>query len=87
MSEQPASERPGWDALRRLGVVRRGRRVPFVQQLTASDCGAACLSMVLAYHGKHVSIDDVRRQLCGGVVRFDDPFEPMIPGGDWEMLK
>ena len=29
----------------------RPRRVPFVQQLAASDCGAACLAMVLAYHG------------------------------------
>lgn len=27
------------------------RRVPFVQQLAASDCGAACLAMVLAHHG------------------------------------
>ncbi len=34
-----------------------------------------------------MSIDDVRRQLRGGVARFDDPFEPMIPSGDWEMLK
>ena len=34
-----------------------------------------------------VSIEEVRRQLKGGVERFDDPFEPMIPGEDWEMLK
>ncbi len=66
MSEQPSTdERPGWSALRRLGMPRGGRRVPFVQQLTASDCGAACLSMVLGYHGKHVSIDDVRRVMGG----------------------
>jgi hypothetical protein len=32
-------------------------------------------------------IDDVRRQLKGGVERFDDPLEPMIPSEDWEMLK
>lgn len=36
---------------------------------------------------KPLSIEDVRRQLRGGVARFDDPFEPMIPSGDWEMLK
>ncbi len=36
---------------------------------------------------KALSIEEVRRQLRGGVVRFDDPFEPMIPSGDWEMLK
>jgi hypothetical protein len=34
-----------------------------------------------------LSIEDVRRQLRGGVVRFDDPFEPMIPADHWEMLR
>jgi hypothetical protein len=28
------------------------RRVPFVQGMELADCGAACLSMVLANHGK-----------------------------------
>lgn len=30
----------------------RSRRVPFIPQLAAADCGAACLAMVLAYHGQ-----------------------------------
>src|SRR5215217_7501297 len=42
---------------RRL-VVRR--RVPMVRQLAHTDCGAACLAMVLAYHGKHVALDELR---------------------------
>ena len=46
-------------ALGRLGG-RRARRVPFVQQLEAADCGAACLAMVLAHHGKFVALDRVR---------------------------
>ena len=46
-------------ALRRLGG-RRSKRVPFVQQMEAADCGAACLAMVLGYHGKAVSLDRVR---------------------------
>lgn len=33
------------------------------------------------------TINDVRELLRGGVVRFDDPFEPMIPADSWEMLK
>jgi len=33
-----------------------------------------------------LSIENVRRQLRGGVERFDHPLEPMIPSGDWEML-
>ncbi len=46
-------------ALRRLGRGKK-RRVPFVQQMEAADCGAACLAMVLAYHGKTVALDRVR---------------------------
>ena len=34
-----------------------------------------------------LSTDEVRRQLRGCVERFDEPLEPMIPQGDWEMLK
>jgi ATP-binding cassette, subfamily B, bacterial len=37
------------------------RRVPFVRQLAFTDCGAACLAMVLAYHGKQVPLDQVRQ--------------------------
>jgi len=33
------------------------------------------------------SIDEVRRILKGGVERFDDPLEPMIPVESWEMFK
>ncbi|MEO8699979.1 MAG: peptidase domain-containing ABC transporter [Kofleriaceae bacterium] len=47
------------DALRRIGG-RRGGRVPYVQQLEAADCGAACLAMVSAYHGRVVSLDLAR---------------------------
>lgn len=34
-----------------------------------------------------ISIQEVRKQLKGGVERFDEPFEPMIPVENWEMLK
>lgn len=30
------------------------KRVPLIKQHEAKDCGAACLSMILAYHGKKV---------------------------------
>jgi ATP-binding cassette subfamily B protein len=36
------------------------RRVPWIGQMELADCGAACLVMVLAYHGKHVPLDEVR---------------------------
>lgn len=39
---------------------RRGRRYPALMQLSETDCGAACLSMILRYYGKHVSINRLR---------------------------
>ena len=44
--------------LQRLGS--RGRHIPFVQQLEAADCGAACLAMVLGSFGKTVALDELR---------------------------
>jgi len=58
------SWRSRFPALHRLGRAP-GRRIPFVQQLESSECGAACLAMVLAFHGKEVSLEAVR-DLCGG---------------------
>jgi len=50
-------------ALKRLRGGRT-RRVPFIQQMEAADCGAAALAMVLAYHGKTVPLDAIRAA-CG----------------------
>lgn len=46
-------------ALRRLAERRRG--IPFCQQTSTSDCGAACLTMVLGHHGRHLALEEVRR--------------------------
>ncbi|MFO7568147.1 MAG: peptidase domain-containing ABC transporter [Enhygromyxa sp.] len=46
-------------ALQRLGVVGP-RRLEHIQQLTAADCGAACLAMVLRYHGRDVAPDQLQ---------------------------
>lgn len=37
--------------------------------------------------GQRASIQKVREILRGAVERFDEPFEPMIPSENWEMLK
>jgi NHLM bacteriocin system ABC transporter peptidase/ATP-binding protein len=39
-------------------------QVPHVQQISEMECGAACLSMILAHFGKWVTMLDVR-QACG----------------------
>jgi ATP-binding cassette subfamily B protein len=37
------------------------RQVPWVRQMALADCGAACLAMVLAYHGRQVPLDELRQ--------------------------
>ena len=44
-------------------AARSRRAVPFVQQLTSADCGAACLAMVLRYHGRAARLEALRDQL------------------------
>jgi ATP-binding cassette, subfamily B, bacterial len=46
-------------ALARLGLLRE-RAIPYVAQLSETECGPACLAMVLGYHGKEVSLEEVR---------------------------
>ncbi|MDO5146507.1 MAG: NHLP family bacteriocin export ABC transporter peptidase/permease/ATPase subunit [Eubacteriales bacterium] len=45
--------------------VKKGvAKVPVVMQLEALECGAACLTMVLAYYNKWISLEQVRKE-CG----------------------
>lgn len=47
-------------SLERLSRARRGKTIPFIQQTAWTDCGPACLAMVLCSLGRHVSLDEVR---------------------------
>ncbi|MFL5357710.1 peptidase domain-containing ABC transporter [Archangium sp.] len=58
-SRPPLHER--FPALRKLRSRMSLRRIPDIRQMTVMDCGAACIAMVLGYHGQHVSLEDVRR--------------------------
>ncbi len=53
-------------ALRRLSWRGRRRRIPFVAQLEMADCGAACLTMLLRYHGRQTRLEEVRTGLGSG---------------------
>lgn len=37
-------------------MARRARRVPMRYQLTQTECGLACLAMVLSHHGRSTSV-------------------------------
>ena len=38
------------------------KKFPFVRQLDAMDCGAACLKMITKFYGKDYSLDDLRER-------------------------
>src|SRR5262245_12102808 len=58
--EEHASFLDRFPALERLGLRGRQRRIPVIQQLTAVECGAACLAMTLGYYGKAVPVEELR---------------------------
>ena len=45
-------------------VTKGVAKVPVVIQLEALECGAACLTMVLAYYSKWIPLEQVRSD-CG----------------------
>jgi ABC-type bacteriocin/lantibiotic exporter with double-glycine peptidase domain len=61
----PVSEAELFPSLARLAQQRRGK-VPFIQQLEWTDCGAACLTMVLGHLGRDSTLDEVREIVGGG---------------------
>ena len=56
-------ENPGGKAAPplRAAVARRWRRIRYVPQTAAADCGAACLAMTLGWHGKTVPLEEIRK--------------------------
>src|SRR5437867_4102318 len=52
-----------WSLLTGLFGLRR-RRVPVLLQMSQTECGAACLAMVLSYFGRATRIADLREP-CG----------------------
>jgi ATP-binding cassette, subfamily B, bacterial len=52
--------------LRRLIQHLKRRRVPILLQLNAVECGAACLAMVLNYHGRKTRVAECREVCAAG---------------------
>jgi ABC-type bacteriocin/lantibiotic exporter with double-glycine peptidase domain len=73
-------------ALTRLTAWAGGKkRVPYVQQTAASDCGSACLAMALGYHGKNMRLDEVREIVGFGREGASAP--AILRGGEWFGLR
>jgi ABC-type bacteriocin/lantibiotic exporter with double-glycine peptidase domain len=72
-------------SLARLAQQRRGK-VPFVQQLEWTDCGAACVAMVLKYFGRDVTLDEVR-EIVGGSGRDGADALSLRRAADWYGLR
>lgn len=47
-------------------TLRRWRGIPFVAQTEIADCGAACLTMILGFHGLVVPLREVRDRVGNG---------------------
>ena len=45
-------------------ITKGAAKVPVVMQLEALECGAASLTMILAYYGKWIPLEQVRED-CG----------------------
>jgi ABC-type bacteriocin/lantibiotic exporter with double-glycine peptidase domain len=58
--QKVAELRQRFPALRKLGQRLRRRAIPVIQQLNATECGAASLAMVLGYHGRRVAVTEIR---------------------------
>ena len=65
MSGEAQPNEPAKQKTRVLGLGRQ-RRIPFIPQLTPTDCGTACVASVLAFHGKNMPIGNIRQALGGG---------------------
>jgi ATP-binding cassette subfamily B protein len=66
MSERTPGLRRHYPALERLGALRqrmRTREIPVITQVSAAECGAACLAMVLAMYGKRCSLEQIRQEV------------------------
>ena len=82
----PPSAAELFPSLEKLARARRGRKVPFVQQLEAADCGAACLAMVLGYLGRDVTLDEVR-EAAGGSGRDGIDALAIVRAAEWFGLR
>jgi ATP-binding cassette, subfamily B, bacterial len=85
-AREPQTAAELFPALEKLARARRGRNIPFVPQLEATDCGAACLTMVLGHLGRDVHLDEVR-EAAGGSGRDGVDALAIVRAAEWYGLR
>ena len=83
---EPPSAAELFPSLEKLARARRGRKIPYVQQLEVTDCGAACLAMVLGHLGRDVSLDEAR-EAAGGSARDGTNAAAIVRAAEWYGLR
>ena len=68
-------------------IVKEGKLVVSNLPFAEGQRVRIVMTEVDALPEKIASIHEIRRLLKGGVERFEDALEPMIPEEHWEMLK
>lgn len=63
----------------------KNKKIPYRQQTSSADCGAACLAMVLSYYGKDIPLDEVRN--VTGVSRSGTNALSLLQAGRWYGLR
>jgi ATP-binding cassette subfamily B protein len=58
---EPAEIFRRFPGVSRLAAVRKQPKIPVIAQRAGGECGAAALAMVLGFHGRAVSLTEVRR--------------------------
>jgi ATP-binding cassette subfamily B protein len=86
VTDELPTARELFPALEKLARARRGWKIPFVQQLEATDCGAACLAMVLGHLGRDVNLDEVR-EAAGGSGRDGVDALAIVRAAEWYGLR
>src|SRR5215469_5293744 len=62
--QKQAYKRTIWGTIKTAVQRLRPRRVPVLNQMSMVECGAACLAMLLSYHGRKTGVSEVREH-CG----------------------
>ena len=73
------------DAVKRIRWTSKSKKIPYRQQTASADCGAACLAMVLGFHGKEIPLDEVRNVV--GVSRSGANALNLLQAGRWYGLR